>query len=99
MPQKIEGEMRVQIAGFLPCALEKALITYKGFCKTAPPDEPKDFVAYQNGCKAAIAHVELLIKLAQWADLPDPDLADEAHYTMLRTMIENAEQELEGRGA
>ena len=47
-----------------------------------------------TAAKAAISHIELLVKLAKWADLPDekdgsPDLA---------LMIANAQQELDKNG-
>lgn len=67
--EKIEETARRQAAGFLAGALEKALNSYRCFMEQIIPLESKLFTEYHNGCKAAIAHIQLLIKLAQWADL------------------------------
>jgi hypothetical protein len=40
---------------------------YSRFTTDRPPDDPKGFVAYQAGCRAALTHIHLLVKLAHWA--------------------------------
>lgn len=50
---------------------EKALSTYAYFVTTPPPDNLKEFAAFQASCRAALAHVHLLIKLAEWARAGD----------------------------
>ncbi len=105
---KIETGMRARIAKFLPHALETAILSYHEFSEeqaTTPEEETdqskndkaKSFRAHHDACKIAIAHIELLIKLAQWADLPDPTLEDEMQAQTLRGLIESAQAELSGK--
>jgi hypothetical protein len=48
----------------LPETLQAALDGYDAFAARPVPDDAKEFAAWQGGCKAALAHVELLLKLA-----------------------------------
>lgn len=79
----IEQQTREQVAEFLPRAISKALESYHSFMKgevfgdTAPSDA-KDFSEAHKAAKVAISHIELLIKLAKWADLPDAAQADDS---------------------
>ncbi|MCC6598429.1 MAG: hypothetical protein IT559_06535 [Alphaproteobacteria bacterium] len=91
----IENGMRERIAEFLPCALEKAIGSYEDFMDQSP-EKAGDFKAHHDACKVALAHMELLVKLARWADLPDPQMENADHQKMLMTMIESARGELEG---
>jgi len=68
--KKIEDETRARIAEFLPGAIAKTLGSYEKFSGQDAPFEAKEFTAHHNACKVAIAHIELLIKLARWADIP-----------------------------
>lgn len=92
---KIQDQSRAQIAAFLPGAIMRALTSYFEFSKASPDEkECKNFSNHHTAAKAAISHIELLVKLAKWADLPDekdgsPDLA---------LMIANAQQELDKNG-
>ncbi len=96
MKDKIEEHTRRQIEAFLPDAIYRALISYQQFSEQEAPDEAKEFTAHHNACKVAIAHIELLIKLARWADLPgDDDNGNHSEKAMLKTMVATAEQELE----
>ena len=70
MIEKIEDETRRRIASFLPFAIAKALESYHSFSCQSAPDEAKEFNAHHTACKVAIAHIELLIKLARWVDVP-----------------------------
>lgn len=81
---RIENKTRESIAAFLPDILDKALLSYAAFAENnAPGDEAKDFTAHHNACKVAIAHIELLIKLARWADLEDEARAAESRRAAL----------------
>jgi hypothetical protein len=51
----------------LPGLLDRAIDTYKRFASEVPPEDTKGFVAYQAGCRAALAHIHLLVKLVHWA--------------------------------
>tara|TARA_R110001592_G_scaffold27763_21_gene102864 strand:- start:5556 stop:5882 length:327 start_codon:yes stop_codon:yes gene_type:complete len=93
MPQ-IEARTRGDIAEFLPHAIQTALESYKSFSSQDVPEAPKDFKAHHDACKVAIAHIELLIKLAKLADLPASDSNDQDDQALLLGLIENAEGEL-----
>lgn len=98
MNQKIEEKTRSQIAGFLPDAIFRALTSYRQFSEQEASEEAKEFTAHHNACKVAIAHIELLIKLARWADLPgeggsgEDGVGDE--LAALAAMMARAEEEL-----
>jgi len=94
MTQKIEAHTRMEIVKFLPHALGKALDSYKLFRNKKHHEEPKEFKAHHEACKAAIAHVQLLIKLAEWAHLPDKSESMEIDQTELAGMIEKARAEI-----
>lgn len=108
MKHKIEATMRLRIAEFLPQAIETAMLSYQEFSEeqatlpasealdVAKDDKAKIFKAHHDACKVAIAHIELLIKLAKWADLPDPELSGQEESKMLQTIIENARMEQRG---
>lgn len=90
----IEEETRKHIAEFLPDAIMTALLSYQMFAEHEASDEAKEFTAHHNACKVAIAHIELLIKLARWADIEPPSIDDEDHNKILQTMIENAQRDV-----
>ena len=96
MTQKIESETRRQIASFLPDAIIRALTSYHEFSKSnSEEDECKRFAANHSAAKAAIAHIELLLKLARWADLPDPYAEDHNRQIALSAMIQEAREEVD----
>jgi hypothetical protein len=92
---KTETGMRQRIAEFLPGALEKAIISYENFMEQSHDDEGK-FKSHHDACKVALAHIELLVKLAKWADLPDPALEGEDQNRVLQGLIERAQEEISG---
>ena len=93
-----KNAMRDSIAHYLPLAFETALASYQGFCEeqaTAPEGmKTGEFKAHHDACKVAIAHIQLLIKLAEWADLPDPAMEDAKAQDGLRDIIERARAEI-----
>lgn len=102
----LETGMRERIANFLPRALETALLSYHEFSEeqatapdtgdeTAKEEKVKSFKAHHDACKVAIAHIELLVKLARWADLPDPQIESERGAVQLQGLLDSANQELE----
>ena len=93
---KIEMRSRKQIAEFLPEALSTAIASYQLFSEKADLEEPKDFKLHHDACKVAIAHIELLIKLASWADLPDPSIEGEVAREELCALIQSAQVEING---
>ena len=96
MSTKIEDASRAQIAEFLPDAIRSALTSYQKFSNKKVSDEEKEFKDHHNACKVAISHIDLLLKLARWADLPDDDLSDKNNQRVLVASIEEAENELKG---
>jgi len=43
----------------------RAIRRYQRFAKIEPPGEARDFAAHCNACKAAIAHLEQLIRFSR----------------------------------
>lgn len=107
---KLESGMRERVSKFLPRALETALLSYHEFSEeqaTAPEnteeigkdEKAKNFKAHHDACKVALAHIELLLKLARLADLPDPNGEDDKARAHMVSLIESAQRELnEKRG-
>lgn len=92
--ETIEALSRTQIAEALPDAIETALISYRIFSSKDNTETPKLFGDHHNACKAAIAHIELLLKLARWIDLDDQN---KAKNDRLKMLLHNAEDELNGK--
>ena len=91
MPDHLNQESRAHIAVFLPKALSKALSSYHEFMEQDIPDDAKGFSAYHSAAKVAIAHVELLMKMAKWTETSENKKDD--NFT---EMISRAEQEVNG---
>lgn len=69
---KMEEQTREQIMGFLPSAIKRACESYHGFMEADfETVKSKLFTDHQNAGKAAAAHIQLLLKLTQWAGLQD----------------------------
>lgn len=94
MTRKIEDKSRGQIADALPDAIAIALTSYQVFLEKDHHEDSKEFKTHHEACKVAISHLELLIKLAKWADLPDENASDESRQVMLAAMMKNAEIEV-----
>jgi hypothetical protein len=94
MTEKIEHATREQIATFLPSALQKAIDFYLSIKMEEETKEKKrtskDYKEYHDACKVGLAHIKLLLELAQWADLPRDVDEDEN----LSELIETAQGEL-----
>ena len=56
--------LRNDLTDCFPRLLGVALDQYRAFAETEPPEDAKGFAAHQSACKAALAHVEALLKLA-----------------------------------
>lgn len=91
-----QDETRKQIAEFLPEAIATALTSYQLFLIGDEGNKnAKDFKAHHDACKVAIAHLELLIKLAQWADVPSQGALDEASTRMMGAILSRGQEELD----
>ena len=98
MSENLDEESRRKIAQFLPEALETAIESYHAFSKfTAEQDDKKspakEFYDHHNACKVAIAHIDLLLKLAKYAHLPDDDVLPDNEMRHLVTLLESAQEE------
>ena len=109
----VQARTRTQIAAFLPAAIEKAVESYRAhmergesvYQKTAPDKNGNEvekaaaaFVALHKDAKVALAHIELLIKLAKWADLPDATLESAAEARKIEELLTAAQAELDNCG-
>ena len=87
----IENSTRQQIAEFLSEAITLAVGSYREHMSATI----KDFEAHHKKAKVAISHIELLIKLAKWADLPDTKIAGDENAKYLQALMAKAEAEVE----
>jgi hypothetical protein len=106
MTQKttIENQTRQQIAEFLPEAIELTVTSYKKFMRDGPKEKTENsrrtgsenaFTDHHKSAKIAISHIELLIKLAKWADLPDQEIIGEKGAEYLQSLMVKAEAEID----
>lgn len=89
----IEATTRAQIADFLPDAIRLAVESYRNHMTRS--DLEADFSNHHKAAKVAISHIELLIKLARWADLPDGDARDAGDMAHLSALMASAQAEVE----
>ena len=61
----LEEETKKNLSSFLPYAIDKVLKSYQDFLDTYDPKNSKDFSAHHSAGKAAINHLELLLKLSK----------------------------------
>lgn len=88
----LEDNMRAKIAEQLPDAIDCALRSYRDFYAQETGGDAKAFSAHHTACKTAIAHIELLLKLAAWVHLPREDADSDAGLAVL---LRSAQEELE----
>lgn len=92
---QFNDQARRRIAEFLPAALETALESYQEFVERPPltsdkgekTNDRKAFSDHHTSCKAALSHIELLLKLSEKAHLPDPAIGahrQQLSFAMLR---------------
>lgn len=63
--------MRGFVRAVLPDRVVTALAGYERFTAEDPPGDSKGFAAWHGAAKAALAHVEALVKLVRWAEGKD----------------------------
>jgi hypothetical protein len=88
---EIGAQARAQIAETLPQAIDKAIASYQEFMDDPDSHAAGDFKNHHTACKAALAHIELLLKLAELVNID----ADDA-VSNLQDLLKNAQNELEG---
>lgn len=62
--------LRRTVQDSLPERIQAALAGYHRFTAEEPPADSKGFAAWHAAAKAALAHVEALVKLVRWAEAP-----------------------------
>jgi hypothetical protein len=89
--------LRQDMMARLPRLLDKALATYTYFAGTPPPEGAKEFAAFQTSCRAALAHIHLLIKLAHWAQTArgEAGCGENSADDQITRLIEEAEAALD----
>ena len=53
------------VAGLFPSAVDAAVTAYRDFAATDPGADARGFAQHQSACKAALSHIEGLLKLAR----------------------------------
>ena len=61
------------LADRLPGLIDDAFQRYLAFAGSEPPTQPRGFTAYSNACRAAMAHLEQLLKLARVLSSGSPE--------------------------
>ena len=80
---EIGARTRGQIAENLPQAIERALESYHEFTNGyQSAEESKEFQSKHAAAKAALAHIELLLKLAALVDGMNDDQANNLSHLM-----------------
>lgn len=95
-PRNPAAMPRHRLAQRLLHLAEQVAESYCVFAVGSVPDEPKAFAAHHAACKAALAHLELLLKLSRALA---PDGGNEMQSTLLiadaRRALVNATPEIE----
>ena len=60
--------MKQELSAFLPSRICEVMNSYDAFAASDIPADAKGFAAYHGACKAALAHVEVLLKIAKWSE-------------------------------
>jgi len=85
-----------QVAEFLPEALRVAITAYHERAGCITTDlTAKAYTDHHKACQAAIAHIELLVKLALRAHLPDAD-TDANRAAMTAELLRAAVADVKG---
>lgn len=92
MSEFLDQVTRQQIKNFLPSAILQTLTSYEEFMMKDESINAKDFSAHHSACKSAISHLELLLKIAKVADIPNQ--SDESE-NILKDMLLQAEERVQ----
>jgi hypothetical protein len=100
----ILSSLRTQLADLLPRAMQRAITSYRQFSSQINPDDPKQFIAFHNACRAALTHVDTLSKLTRWLTTNHPQdddaqnlqpLLQQARHLLLHTLEFNIENDID----
>lgn len=101
----IDDADQKDIVKVLPRAIITALTSYENFLKAGfqaeekPPatvPESKSYQEHQSACKAAVAHIELLVKLTERIKISSSD-DQKDHMDRLESFVTDALMEIEKR--
>jgi len=73
MPDKIEAVPLREVATIFLPLFQKAIRNYEDLLNLDPAQfegNNKNYKAYYDACKAAVSHLQLLLKLVEWAEVP-----------------------------
>ena len=87
------GALRLKIAAVMERALDTALDSYEAFLAQEVDPEPKAFGAHHTACKAAIIHIELLLKMIRSIEAETPQTT-QSNHTDIETLLSKAKAEL-----
>jgi hypothetical protein len=88
---------RHNLSAHLPGFLDKATNGYRLFINAVdPPVDAKDFATHHAACRAALAHIQLLVSLARWVETTDGSTREGAKDDLDR-LIAEAEIALKNR--
>lgn len=65
--------LRGRLCMALPDRIAAAVDSYGRFAAAEAPEDAKGFAAHHAACRAALAHMDLLVKLARWAEAGQDD--------------------------
>jgi hypothetical protein len=60
--------LKQELNTFLPARICEVMNSYDAFAASDIPADAKGFATYHGACKAALAHVEVLLKIAKWSE-------------------------------
>ncbi len=91
---ELSAETQEQLKQSIPEAMQIAILSYQEFADRGEQDSKASdkFKDHHNACRAALTHIELLLKLARLVDVLDDDQQND-----ISTMIEKAYAELGDR--
>lgn len=101
MSEDFDG-LRRRLQASLPSRVEAALAGYERFSAKQPPADAKGFGAWHGAAKSALAHVELLVKMARWAEggadiaAPDPAAGLDRLLAEARAALDEFDEESGG---
>jgi hypothetical protein len=71
------SRLKALVAAQVDQAIERAIASYQAFAKEQPHGtDAKEFAAHHAACKAALAHLDLLLKIARITETPAPGAGD-----------------------